>query len=74
MFIIIIAMQASAKVDEDNIYFDMVHIKISVLGCNIFAHNLIYKQINYVCPVSTLQGRLQSDVRLPFSQSLLLAS
>ena len=30
-------MQSQAKVDEDNIYFDMVHIKISVLGCNIFA-------------------------------------
>ena len=37
MFIIIITMQWQAKVDEDNIYFDMVHIKISVLGCNIFA-------------------------------------
>ena len=37
MFIIIITMQCQAKVDEDNIYFDMVHIKISVLGCNIFA-------------------------------------
>ena len=52
-------MQSQAKVDEDNIYFDMVHIKISVLGCNIFAHKLIYKQINYVslpCALFTLDN------------------
>ena len=30
-------MQWQAKVDEDNIYFDMVHINISVLGYTLFA-------------------------------------